>query len=333
MRLKEIADKLGATLDPPDAQVDITGVAPIESAASGQISFIANPRYAPLARTTAASALIVDDKFPPQPKPLLRTKNPQFAYARAVELFFRPPHYPPGVHSTAVVDRSARIGAGASIGAYVVIGEGVEIGEGCTLLPHVVIYRDVKIGSHFFAHAGVSIREESVIGNNVLLHNGVVIGSDGFGFAKDDAGKWYKIPQTGRVVLEDNVEIQANCCVDRASLGETRIGRNTKLDNLTHVAHNCTVEENSMLCAQVGLAGSTEVGRNVILAGQVGVAGHCKIGDNVIVTAQSGTHGDIPAGSMVSGSPAFDHKQWLRSVTAFTKLPELARAIRGKVKE
>ncbi|HKD80773.1 MAG TPA: UDP-3-O-(3-hydroxymyristoyl)glucosamine N-acyltransferase [Candidatus Angelobacter sp.] len=330
MRLKDIADKLGARLDPPDQDLEILGVAPIESAASGQISFIANPKYAPQARTTGASALIVDEKFPAVGKPLVRTRNPQFAYARAVELFYQPPAYPPGVHPTAVVDPSAKIGRNASIGAYAVVGPEVEIGENCTLQPHAVIYRGVKIGKNFFAHANVSIREDCRIGDNVLLHNGVVIGSDGFGFAKDDKGEWYKIPQTGKVVIEDDVEIQANCCIDRASLGETRIGRNTKIDNLTHVAHNCIVEENSMLCAQVGLAGSTEVGKNVILAGQAGVAGHCKIGDNVVVTAQSGTHGDIPAGSMVSGSPAFDHKQWLRSVTAFVKLPELARAIRGK---
>ncbi|HZS29335.1 MAG TPA: UDP-3-O-(3-hydroxymyristoyl)glucosamine N-acyltransferase [Candidatus Angelobacter sp.] len=330
MRLKEIADKLGARLDPAGKDLEITGVAPIESASDGQISFIANPKYAPLAKTTSASALIVDDRFPAVAKPLLRTKNPQFAYARAVELFYQAPKYLPGIHPTAVVDPSAGIGSNASIGAYVVIGANVEIGENCTLQPHVVIYREVKIGINFFAHANVSIRENCQIGNNVLMHNGVVIGSDGFGFAKNDRGEWHKIPQTGRVVIEDDVEIQANCCIDRASLGETRIGRNTKIDNLTHVAHNCIVEENSMLCAQVGLAGSTEIGKNVILAGQVGVAGHCKIGDNVVVTAQSGTHGDIPAGSMVSGSPAFDHKQWLRSVTAFVRLPELARAIRGK---
>jgi UDP-3-O-[3-hydroxymyristoyl] glucosamine N-acyltransferase len=330
MKLSELAAKLGATLDPLNAEAEITGVAPIESATHGQISFIANPKYAALAKTTGASALIVDDKFPALAKPLLRTRNPQFAYARAMELFYQPPKYPRGIHPTAVVDPSARIGPNSSIGAYAVVGPEVETGENCTLQPHVVIYRGVKIGKNFFAHANVSIREDCQIGNNVLLHNGVVIGSDGFGFAKDDQGEWYKIPQTGRVVIEDDVEIQANCCIDRASLGETRIGRNTKIDNLTHVAHNCIVEENSMLCAQVGLAGSTEVGKNVILAGQVGVAGHCKIGDNVIVTAQSGTHGDIPAGSMVSGSPAFDHKQWLRSVTAFTRLPELARAIRGK---
>jgi len=325
MKLKELADKLGARLDPPDATAEIIGVGPIDSAMPGQVTFIANSRYAALAGATGASALIVDDKFPAAGKPLLRIKNTQYAYARAVEFLHQRPREPRTIHPTAVIDPSARIGGNASVGACVVIGAGVEIGEGCTLLPHVVIYRDVKIGRNFFAHSHVSIREECEIGNNVLLHNGVVIGSDGFGFAKDDKGEWYKIPQTGKVVIEDHVEIQANCCIDRASLAETRIGRNTKIDNLSQVGHNCIIEENSMLCAQVGLAGSTEIGKNVILAGQVGVAGHCKIGDGAIVTAQSGTHGDIAAGSMVSGSPAFDHKQWLRSVTAFTRLPELAR--------
>jgi UDP-3-O-[3-hydroxymyristoyl] glucosamine N-acyltransferase len=330
MKLKEIADRLGARLDPPDAQVDISSVGPIESALPGQITFAVSTKYEAIAKASKAAALIVDEKFPALDKPTLRTRNPQLAYARAVELLHVAPQEKKGIHPTAVIDPSARIGANTSIGACVVIGADVEIGEGCTLLPHCVIYRGTKIGKNFFAHSHVSIRENCQIGDNVLLHNGVVIGSDGFGFAKDDAGNWYKIPQTGRVVIEDNVEIQANSCIDRASLGETRIGRNTKIDNLTHVAHNCVIAENSMLCAQVGLAGSTEIGKNVILAGQVGVAGHCKIGDGVIVTAQSGTHGDIPAGSMVSGSPAFDHKQWLRSVTAFVRLPEMARAIRGK---
>ena len=333
MKLRDLATQLGATLDPPNADAEITSVGPIDSAQPGQVTFISDSKFAPLAATTQASALIVNEKFPATPKPLLRVKNTQMAYARAVEFLHPQPHEGHGVHSTAVVHPSARIGAGASIGPYVVIGEDVEIGEHCTLLPHVVIYRDVKIGKNFFAHSHVSIRERTQIGDNVLLHNGVVIGSDGFGFAKDNNNQWHKIPQVGRVVIEDNVEIQANCCVDRASLGETRIGRNTKLDNLTHVAHNCVIDENSMLCAQVGLAGSTEIGKNVILAGQVGVAGHCKIGDNVIVTAQSGTHGDIAPGSMISGSPAFDHKQWLRSVSAFARLPELVRALRGKTKE
>jgi UDP-3-O-[3-hydroxymyristoyl] glucosamine N-acyltransferase len=330
MKLKELAGKLGARLDPPDADAEVSSVGSIESAVPGQITFAVSSKFLPLAKVSNASALIVDEKFPALQRPTLRTRNPQYAYARAVELLHVLPKEKPGIHPTSVIDPSARIGANASIGACVVIGADVEIGENCTLLPQVVIYRGVRIGKNFFAHAHVSIRENCEIGDNVLLHNGVVIGSDGFGFAKDDNGNWYKIPQTGRVVIEDNVEVQANSCIDRASLGETRIGRNTKIDNLSQVAHNCVIAENSMLCAQVGLAGSTEIGKNVILAGQVGVAGHCKIGDGVIVTAQSGTHGDIPAGSMVSGTPAFDHKQWLRSVTAFMKLPEMARAIRGK---
>jgi UDP-3-O-[3-hydroxymyristoyl] glucosamine N-acyltransferase len=330
MKLKELAGKLGARLDPPDADVEVSSVGSIESAVPGQITFAVSSKFVPLAKVSKASALIVDEKFPALDKPTLRTKNPQFAYARAVELLHALPQEKCGIHPTAVIDPSARIGASASIGACVVIGADVEIRENCTLMPQVVIYSGAKIGKNFFAHSHVSIRENCEIGDNVLLHNGVIIGSDGFGFAKDDNGNWYKIPQTGRVVIEDNVEIQANSCIDRASLGETRIGRNTKIDNLSQVAHNCVIAENSMLCAQVGLAGSTEIGKNVILAGQVGVAGHCKIGDGVIITAQSGTHGDIPAGAMVSGTPAFDHKQWLRSVTAFMKLPEMARAIRGK---
>ena len=335
MKLKEIASRLGARLEAPDADVEITGVAPIESAGPGQITFVAEARYSAAAKTTRASAIIVDETFPAlgSGRAGLRTKNPKFAYARVAEIFHHAPQYPPGIHLTAVIDPSARIGRGASIGACVVVDAGVEIGENCTLLPHVVIYRDVKIGKNFFAHAHVSIREGSVIGDNVLLHNGVVIGSDGFGFATDDAGRWHKIPQSGIAVIEDDVEIQANCCIDRASLGETRIGRNTKIDNLAQVGHNCAIGENSMLCAQVGLAGSTEIGKNVILAGQVGVAGHCKLGDGVIVTAQSGTHGDIEPGAMVSGSPAFDHKQWRRSVALFAKLPELAREIRNAGKK
>ena len=328
MKLKDIAAKLGARLEPADAEGEISGVAPIESAAPGTITFIANPKYAVAARTTRASAIIVDENFPAARRPLLRTRNPHFAYARAAELFFHPPKYAPGIHPTAVIDPSAQIGAGASIGPYVVVDRDVTIGENCTLLPHVVIYRGVTIRDNFFAHAQVCVREFCRIGNNVLLHNGVVIGSDGFGFAKDDQGNWYKVPQSGTVVIEDNVEIQANSCIDRGSMGETRIGRNTKIDNLTQVGHNCVIGENSLLCAQAGLAGSTEVGRNVILAGQVGVAGHCKIGDGVVITAQSGTHGDIPAASVISGFPGIDNKQWLRSVAVFNRLPELARTVR-----
>ena len=252
MKLKELADKLGARLDPPDADAEISSVGSIESALPGQITFAVSSKFVPLAMASKASALIVDEKFPALDKPTLRTRNPQFAYARAVELLHVLPREKRGIHPTAVIDSSARIGANASIGACVVIGAAVEIGENSTLMPQVVIYSGVKIGKNFFAHSHVSIRENCEIGDDVLLHNGVVIGSDGFGFTKDDDGNWYKIPQTGRVVIEDNVEIQANSCVDRASLAETRIGRNTKIDNLAQVGHNCIIAENSMLCAQVG---------------------------------------------------------------------------------
>lgn len=328
MKLKDIAARLKVNLEPQDADAEITGLAGIEEARPGEITFIANPKYAVAAKTTQASAIIVDEKFPATGKPLLRTRNPQFAYARAMELFFRPPMYKPGIHPTAVIDSTARIGANASIGPGVVIDANAEIGDNCTLLAHTVIYRGVKIGNNFFAHAHVSVRENCEIGNNVLLHNGVVIGSDGFGFAKDDAGCWYKIQQSGKVVIEDDVEIQANSCVDRASLGETRIKRGAKIDNLVQVGHNCIVAENALLCAQVGLAGSTDIGKNVILAGQVGVAGHCKIGDGAIATAQTGIPNDVEAGKLVSGYPAIDNKQWLRSVAVFNRLPDLAKAVR-----
>jgi len=335
MKLKDIAAKIGVRLEPEGADVDITGVAGIESAVAGQITFIANAKYASAAKTTQASAIIVDEKFPAldNAKATLRTRNPQFAYAKLVEIFHQPPSFPRGIHPTAIVDPSTVIGANASIGPYVVVYNNVEIGDDCTLLAHAVIYPGVKIGSNFTAHAHVSVRENCEIGNNVLLHNGVVIGADGFGFAKDDNGAWYKIIQSGKVVIEDNVEIQANSCIDRASLGETRIARGVKIDNLVQVGHNCTVEENAMLCSQVGLAGSTEIGKNVILAGQVGVAGHLRIGNGAIATAQTGIPNDVEAGKIVSGYPAIDNKQWLRSVAVFNKLPALAKALRAATKE
>ena len=327
MKLAEIASALCATLENGDPDAEITGVAGIEEAVAGQITFVANPKYAVAAKNTAASAVIVSEDFPAVATGMLRSKNPYLTFARAIDLFYRIPGYDAGVHPTAVIAPTAKIGKNAHIAAYVVIGDDVEIGDDAVLLPHVVIYRGARIGNKFFAHAHAVVREHCRLGDNVILQNGVVIGSDGFGFARD-GDHWEKIAQSGPTVLEDDVEVQANSCIDRASIGETRIGRGTKIDNLVQVGHGSRVGENTLLCAQVGLAGSTAVGKNVILAGQVGVAGHCKIGDGVIVTAQSGTHGDIPAGSMVSGSPAFDHKQWLRAVGIFNKLPELAKAVR-----
>lgn len=327
MKLSAIASALGATLEDGDPQLEITGVAGIEEAAPGQITFLANPKYLAAAKTTAASAIIVGHDFPSGNTALLRSDNPYLAFARAIDLFYKPPHYLPGVHPSAVIANSVRLGANAHVGAYVVIAEEVEIGDHAVLLPHVVIYRGARIGNSFFAHAHAVVREFCVLGDNVILQNGAVIGGDGFGFARDGQ-RWQKITQSGPAILENDVEVQANACVDRASIGETRVGRGAKIDNLAQVGHGSAVGQNTLLCSQVGLAGSSVIGNNVVLAGQAGVAGHCHVGDNVIVTAQSGTHGDIPAGSVVSGSPAFDNKQWLRAVAIFNRLPELARTLR-----
>jgi UDP-3-O-[3-hydroxymyristoyl] glucosamine N-acyltransferase len=330
MKLAQLASTLGMTLENGTPDLEITGVAGIEAAGPSQVTFVANPKYAPAARTTKAAAVIVAEDFPATGKALLRSKNPYLAFACALELFYHPPHYSPEIHPTAVIHPTAKVAAHAHVGAYVVISEHAEIGHNAVLLPHVVIYPGVKIGDNFFAHAHAVVREHCRIGNNVVLQNGVIVGGDGFGFAKDDAGHWRKIVQSGPTIIEDNVEIQANACIDRASVGETRVGCGSKIDNLAQVGHGSRIGEDTLLCAQVGLAGSTEVGNKVVLAGQVGVAGHCKIGDGVVVTAQSGTHGDIPAGAVFSGYPAIDNKRWLRASAVFAKLPEIVKTLRGK---
>jgi UDP-3-O-[3-hydroxymyristoyl] glucosamine N-acyltransferase len=329
MKLADIASALGARLENGSPDIEITGVAGIEEAGPGQLSFVANPKYSAAARTARASAVIVAEDFPAVPTAMLRSSNPYLAFARSIELFYEPPPYLPSVHPTAVIHPTVKIGPNAHIGAYVVIEQDVEIGKNAVVLPHVVIYRGARIGDNFVAHAHAVVREYCRVGNGVILQNGVVIGGDGFGFAKDDAGRWYKIVQAGAAVVEDDVEVQANACIDRASVGETHVARGAKIDNLVQVGHGSRVGEDTLLCAQVGLAGSTEVGRKVILAGQVGVAGHCKIGDGAIATAQSGIPSDVPPGAVVSGYPAIDNKLWLRCAAAFNKLPEIAKAVRS----
>jgi UDP-3-O-[3-hydroxymyristoyl] glucosamine N-acyltransferase len=264
---------------------------------------------------------------------MLRSADPYLSFARALELFHESIRYAPGVHPTAVIHPTAKIGAHAHIGPYVVIEKDVEIGPNAVLLAHVVIYRGVKTGANFFAHAHAVVRENCRLGDNVLLQNGVVIGADGFGFAKTAAGRWHKIPQPAPVVIGDDVEVQANSCIDRASLGETRIGRGVKIDNLVQVGHGSRVGEDALICSQVGLGGSSEIGDKVILTGQVGVVGHCKVGEGAIVTPQSGVANDIAAGALVSGAPAVDHKLWLKYSALLPKLPEIARAVRNKTKE
>jgi UDP-3-O-[3-hydroxymyristoyl] glucosamine N-acyltransferase len=328
MKLSQIADATGAKIENASPDAEITGVSGIDQAVKGQLTFVHNPKYAAAAKTTRATAVIVDEKFPAISTGMLRTSNPYLAWAKAVELFYQPPSYASGIHPTAVVHATAKIGKHAHLGPYVTIDQDVEIGDNAVLLAHVAIYRGVKIGHSFFAHTHSVVREFCRIGDNVLLQNAVIIGSDGFGFAKDDSGHWHKIVQSGNVVVADNVEIQAGTCIDRANVGQTSIGRGTKIDNLVHIGHACTLGEDTLLCAQVGLAGTTDVGNKVILAGQVGVAGHVKIGDGAIAIAQSGIPQDVPAGAMVSGAPAIDHKLWLRCCAIYPKLPEIAKAVR-----
>ena len=330
MKLSAIASALDLRLENGSPDTEIIRLNGIEHAGPGDLTFVSNPKYAAAARSTKAAAVIVGENFPAIPAAMLRAKDPYLSFARALELFHQPLRYKPGVHPTAVVDASARIGANAHIGPYVVIDENVEIGTNAVLLAHVVVYRGAKIGNNFFAHAHAVVREHCRIGNSVLLQNGVVIGADGFGFAKTAEGRWHKIPQPAPVVIDDDVEIQANSCIDRASVGETRLARGVKVDNLVQVGHGSHVGEDVLLCAQVGLAGSTEIGNQAILTGQVGVVGHCKVGERAIVTPQSGVAHDLPADAFVSGAPAVDHRLWLKYSAILPKLPDIARALRAK---
>jgi UDP-3-O-[3-hydroxymyristoyl] glucosamine N-acyltransferase len=333
MKLSEAAKKLECRLEGgPDAEIH--GVAGIEHASAGQITFLANRRYFPLLKTTRASAVLVEDGIALEREPgmpplaALRSANPYLAFAHAIELFYQAPRYTPGVHPTAIVAKSARIGDGAHIGPYCFVDENAKIGHNAVLHSFVTIYNGAEIGDDFFAHAHAVVREFCRIGNRVILQNGVVIGGDGLGFAKQKDGTWYKMAQSGPAILEDDVEVQSNACVDRATVGETRVGRGTKLDDLVLVGHASQVGTNTMLCGQVGLAGSTKVGSNCILAGQVGTAGHLTVGDGAVITAQSGIPNDVPPRSLYSGYPAVDNRQWLKTMAALNRLPELQKRVR-----
>ena len=331
MKLSELAAELGADLR-GDGDVEITGIAGIEEAGPAEVTFVSNKKYAGLAKTTRAAAVLVEPGFPEIQAATLRIVDPYLAYAKTIGFFYQEPRYAPGVHPTAVIAASASLGARAHVGAYVVIGEDVTIGADAVIHPHVVIYAHVRAGARLVAHAHAVVREHCWLGDDVVLQNGAIIGADGFGFARTKEG-WRKIVQSGPAVLEDRVEVQANACVDGASIGETRVRAGAKIDNLVQVGHGSTVGENTLLCAQVGLAGSTVIGKNVILAGQVGVAGHCTVGDGAIATAQSGIPNDVAPGKMVSGYPAIDNRQWLRSVALFNRLPELLRGLRDRQRE
>ena len=327
MKLGEIASALGCGLS-GDGDVEITGVAGMEQAGPTELTFLANPKYAPQVKTTRAAAILISEPVRDLPLASLISPNPYLDFARALALFYQPPRHAPGIHPMAVVAPTARIGEGASIGAFAVVCERVTLGRNAVLYPHVVIYQGAQIGDDFCAHSHAVVREFCRIGNRVILQNGVVVGGDGFGFARRADGAHQKIVQSGITVIEDDVEIQALSSIDRATVGETRVKRGAKIDSLVQVGHACVVGEDNILCAQAGLAGSSVLGRNVLLAGQAGVSGHLTIHDDVVVYAQAGIGGDVNAGAIVAGSPAFDAGQWRRTVAAIPRLPELLKTVR-----
>ena len=330
MKLSELAAKTGARIEGIPLDMEIEGAAGLDEAKPGDVTFLANPRYTPRLKSTQASAIYVGETVELGRDDIvgLRSKDPYLAYTRALRLFHPEPTVAPSIHPSAVIDPTARVAENVFVGACSVIGAGSEIQAGVQIYPNVTIYDGVTIGKESVIHSGAVIRERSQIGERVVIHNNVVVGCDGFGYAKDEQRHWLKIPQSGRVVIEDDVEIGAGTTIDRASVGESRIGRGAKIDNLVQVGHSCTVGEDTLLCAQVGLAGSSHIGSRVVLAGQAGVAGHLTIGDDAVLTAKSATSHDVPSGKVISGIPAFDNKDWLRSTAAFRRLGEMQRTLR-----
>lgn len=324
--LKTLASCVGGRLDGP-GDVNVTGVASVQDAGPGDVTFIANPRYLTDLATTGASAVILGDDVDTS-LPAIRVADPYFAFLKAIEAFAQPVTdvFPEGIHPTASVHPSAEIGEGARIGPYAVIDRDCCVGKNTILGAGTVLLRDVRVGSSCLIYPRVTIREGCRIGNRVILHVGVVIGSDGFGFAKGE-GIYHKIPQIGRVIIEDDVEIGANSCVDRATTGRTVVSAGTKLDNLVQIAHNVRVGRHCVISAQAGISGSASIGDDVVIAGQVGIVGHIDIGDRVQIGGKSGVHNSIPAGRQVSGIPARDHRDWRRLIVHIGRLERYAEQI------
>jgi|SRR5438067_4960391 len=330
MKLSELAAQTGAHCEADNGDIEIIGAAGLDQAEPGQVTFLSNPRYTPKIAATGASAIFVgeDVEVPRADLAVLRAKDPYLAFTRALIAFNPPPPFEPAIDPGALVHDSAQIGEGVYIGSCSVVGKDVKIGPRVRIYPNVTIYEGSSIDDDCEIHSGVAIRENTVIGKRVIIHNNAVIGCDGFGFARDEEQHWLKIPQVGRVVIEDDVEIGAGTTIDKSSTSETRIKRGAKLDNLVQIGHSCTIGEDALICAQVGLAGSSRIGNRVILAGQVGIAGHLTIGDDVVLTAKSATSHDVPAGKIISGIPGFDNKDWLRSIAAFRRLGEIQKKVR-----
>lgn len=338
MKFSEIVQKLGDaatnnSLSHQNCNPEITGVAPIDRAAADTLSYIEGAKFASEVETTTAGALILPLDETLQAKAQQReiawiaTPQPRLLFAKAIALYYQPFHPAPEIHPSAAIDPSVKLGENVYIGAHVAIQQGVVIGDGVCIHPNVVIYPEVHIGDRTVLHANCTIQERSQIGADCVIHSGVVIGGEGFGFVPSPTG-WVKMEQSGYTVLEDGVEVGCNSAIDRPAVGETRIGKNTKIDNLVQIGHGCQVGANCAFAAHVGIAGGVKIGNRVILAGQVGIANQVQIGDGAIASAKAGIHNDVPAGATVSGLPAIPHKAFLKASAIYHRLPEIYQTLK-----
>ena len=326
MRLRELAEKLGCRLV-GNGEIDVRGLAPFNEAEDGDVTFVAHPRHLLTLEATRASAVILKEGVPFSSKPTLLASDPYLTFVKALHLFYPPERPTPGVHPSTILGPAVRLAEGVSIGPLSFIEEGVVIGPRSAVGPQVYIGRGSSMGADCHVYPQVMIREGVEIGDRVILHSGAVIGSDGFGYLREQSGVRVKIPQVGRVILEDDVEIGANVTIDRATLGTTRLKRGTKIDNLVQIAHNVTVGEDTVVAGLTGISGSTKIGDRVTLAGQVGIVDHVTIGDDVTVGAQAGVTKDIPSGMVFLGSPAVPHQEFKRGVAAVNQFPRLLKKL------
>lgn len=339
MKFTDIIEKLGKAAEQNSLECDrqcnpeINGVAPVDTALPSTLSYIEGAKFAPALAQTAASALILPADGALQVQATQRniawiaTFNPRLLFAQAIALFYQPFHPSPGIHATAVIDPSVEIGQEVYIGARAVIYGGVKLGDRVTIHPSVAIYPGVQIGDRTTLHANCTIHERTQIGADCVIHSGAVVGAEGFGFVPTPQG-WFKMEQAGRAVLEDGVEVGCNSTIDRPAVGETRIGKSTKLDNLVHIGHGCQVGQNCAMAAQVGLAGGVKVGSGVLLGGQVGVANGASIGDGAIATAQTGIPSNVSPGEIVSSSPAVPNQLYLKASAIYKRLPEMYQILK-----
>lgn len=327
LTVRELAGRLGCPFT-GDGSARLTGVGSLEGAKPGDLAFLAHPKHRAALDASAASAAVIPAGEDYGRIPVIKAPDPHLAFVRAVELFYEPIRPAPGIHPLAAVAPSARIGAGASIGALAWVGDDAEIGAGVVIHPLAAVYAGVRIGEGSVIHAHASIREGTVIGKRVIIHDGVVLGADGFGFLRAADGRRVKIPQVGRVVVEDDVEIGSNSAVDRAALDATVIRKGAKIDDLVMVGHNVEIGENAVLVAQVGISGSSSVGRDAILSGQVGIADHVAVGDGAVVAAKTGVTKDVPAGAMVAGIPHVDIREWRKFWAAAPRLYDLVKEVK-----